>query len=189
MNTMKTQEYPIVRKCMKMLIGSFSIPTEVKKIFAENEDEATADVWFTLLENEFLCQYILAPELKPKALTTAVLALTQNQEIQEQLDNTTFAYLQYAVKKYNSNKALKFFYQNELNIRFKKKTTKLASQKIYARVVNWLEKNLEHDVMLDHAEEIADLMKVIIFTKSAIMNEESFQELFYEKRLDLIALM
>ena len=43
--------------------------------------------------------------------------------------------------------------------------------------------------MLDHAEEIADLMKVIIFTKSAIMNEESFQELFYEKRLDLIALM
>ena len=186
---MKTQEYPIIRKIAQMMLTSVSIPAGVKKIFAENEDEATAEVWFTLLENEFLCQYILAPELKPKALTTGILALTQNKEIQEQLDNTAFAYLQYAIKKYDANKALKFFYQHELNIRSGKKITKLTSQKIYERVVNWLERNLEHDVMMDHAEEIADLMKVIIFNKSAIMSIDSFQELFYEKRLDLIALM
>lgn len=186
---MKTQEYPIIRKCMKMLVSAFSIPTEVKKIFAENEDEATADIWFTLLENEFLCQYILAPELKPKALTTAVLALTQNQEIQEQLDNTAFAYLQYAVNKYDANKALKFFYQHELNLRLGKKTTKQASQKIYARVVNWLERHLEHSIMIDYNAEISDLMKIIILSKSEIMFSESFQELFDEKRLDLIALI
>lgn len=189
MNTMKTKEYPIIRKISQMMPSAISVPADVKKIFAENEDEATADVWFKLLENEFLCQYILAPELKPKALTTAVLALTQNQEIQEQLDNTAFAYLQYAVKKYNGDKALKSFYHHELKLRYGKKTTQLASRKIYARVVNWLERNLEHDIMLEHSEEIADLMKVIIFTKSSIMNMESFQELFYEKRLDLIALM
>lgn len=189
MNTMKTKEYPIIQKVAQRMLTSISVPAGVKKIFAENENQATADVWFTLLENEFLCQYIMAPELKPKALTTGILALTQNQEIQEQLDNTAFAYLQYAVKKYDANKALKFFYQHELNLRFGKKATKLASQKIYARVVDWLERNLEYEVMLDHAEEIADLMKVIIFNKSSIMELKSFQEIFYEKKSDLTALM
>lgn len=179
----------IINKIMKMTAGSISIPAKVKKIFAEHEDEATAEVWFTLLENEFLCQYILAPDLKPKALTTGILTLAQNKEIQEQVDNTAFAYLQYAVKKYNGNKALKSFYQNELNTRSHKKITTLARQKTYDSIVNWLEKNLEHEIMLDHAEEISDLMKVIIFNKSAILKEESFQELFAEKRLDIIALI
>ena len=186
---MKTKEYPIIQKIAKRMLSTVSIPAGVKKIFAENEDQATADIWFTLFENEFLCQYILAPELKPKALTTAILALTQNKEIQEQLDNTAFAYLQYAIKKYDGNKVLKSFYQHELNLRYGKKVTKLVSQKIYNRVVDWLERNLEHEIMLDHDEEIADLMKVIIFNKSSIMDLENFQEVFYEKKSDLTALM
>lgn len=186
---MKNKEYPIIRHAMKMLVGSFSIPEKVKRIFANREDEATADVWFKLLEDDFLCQYILCPELKPKALETGILALTQNQEIQEQIDNTAFAYLEYAQQKYASCKTLKFFFQSELNIRLGKKNTKLTRQKIYIHLVNWLDRNLEHNIMMDHAEEISDLMKVIILTKSDIMDMESFQQLFYEKRLDLIALM
>ena len=154
---MKTKEYPIIRKVIKMTAGAISIPKGVKTIFADCENEATAEIWFSLLENELLCQYLLCPEIKPKALSTGILSLIQNQEIQAQIDNTALAYLQYAQKKYESNRALSSFYQQELNIRFGKKTTQIQRQKIYARVVNWLEKNLEHDIMVEHTEEISDL--------------------------------
>ena len=179
----------IIRKIMKMTAGSISIPAGVKKIFAQREDEATAEIWFNLLENEFLCQYILCPELKPKALTTGLLALTQNKEIQEQIKNTAQAYLEYAEKQYSKTADLKNFYILELNKQCGKKTTRIQNQKIYSRVVNWLERNLDHDIMLKHTDEISDLMKIIIFTKSNIMTEESFNELFFEKKLDLIALI
>lgn len=172
-----------------MLVGSFSIPEQVKKIFAYQEDEATAEVWFKLLEDDLLCQYILCPELKPKALTTGILALTQHQEVQAQIHNTAFAYLEYAQKKYSQIKELKNFYQMELNIFYGKNITKLSRQKIYARVVNWLERHLEHSIMIDYNAEISDLMKIIILSKSEIMFSESFQNLFDEKKLDLIALI
>lgn len=182
-------EYPIIRKIMKMTAGSISIPAEVKRIFASIEDEATAEIWFKLLDNEFLCQHFLCPELTPKSLEKSLLTFYRDSEIQKQVENTGYAYLEYAAKHHSQNQILKDFFLLEHGFAMGEYPSLKICQKIYMHVIYWLEKNLDYDVMLDHADEISDLMKVIVLTRSNIMKEESFQELFYEKRLDLIALI
>lgn len=182
-------EYPIIRRIMKMTAGSIFFPVEVKKIFADQEDHATAEIWFKLLENEFLCQYILCPEMIPKALSSSIDALTKHEEIKEQIDNTAYAYLIYGLKKYAHVSALRKFFQLELEKRTNKNFNKTQSQKIHDHVVQWLERTLEKEFMIEHQDEISDLFKIIIFTRSDIMQDPDFYNMFFEKRADIVAFL
>lgn len=174
----------ITVEIMKMTAGFINIPDGVKEIFAHKNDEATAEIWFKILNNELLCPYILCPNLKPKAMETALASLSQNEEIQVRLQGTACAYLEYAQKHYSKIMALKKFFQVEQN-----HLERAEKERIYEDTIFWLENHMESQIMLDYAEAISDFVKIIIFTKSDIMENKNFKKLFDKKRWDFIALM
>lgn len=183
------EEYPIIRRIMKMTAGSISIPFKVKRNFTSRENEAISDVWFRLLEDELLCQYILCPILMPKVLEKSLCPLTKNAEIQNLVKITSFYYLEYSIKQYSQISPLRNFYLLELNKYQGKDASKDQIQKVHNDIIYWLEANLQRDIMLEHTDEISDLFKILIFTRSDIMKNPNFYELFFEKRLDIVALI
>lgn len=161
-------------------LETITVPEKVKELVAGYEDEERSELWFYFLQDKVLSRYILIPRIKPRAFALPILSFAKNSEFQECLDSTGLGFLEYMIEEYPKS-PLKKFIELEYSIRLGEYTKFEQVGCVYEHAVEELEKLTTEENLRKNQDFLSDFFKMLLFTRSAFLNDDSFREFMEEK--------